>query len=153
MKSGRHNRATGDRAIRAAIEAALSARPGFECADFQAVHVTVRGGGVELRGNVRTGPARIEAEQLVRAVRGVRDVHNWLVADDALARQVERSVLHVLRTGIDGLRVECLFGRVELHGAARSQLQRATAMLAARRVTGVVDVSSSLTAGEHLATA
>lgn len=75
----------------------------------------------------------------------MRTVHNWLVADDALARYVERMLLRSMRTGIDGLRVEYLLGRIELHGQSRGQLQRATALLATRCIPGVIEVANVLT--------
>jgi Mg2+/Co2+ transporter CorC/osmotically-inducible protein OsmY len=115
----------------------------FEGLDRYTLKIEVKGGVVRLTGRVRATAARLAAEQLVAATRGVLSVQNELVADDELAVRVERALcssgIHV-----DDVQVSVLLGQVKLSGAAASAGEREAAARLAASVPGVESVVNQL---------
>lgn len=82
-----------DEQIAQAALAAFAASPTFMThGDFAAVRVQVRDGVVSLRGNVRDGLRRFEAQAIANRVLGVQEVRNELIADDELQLRVEQAI-------------------------------------------------------------
>lgn len=111
--------------------------------DRYTLKVEVTGGVVRLTGRVRTTEARLAAEELATATRGVLSVQNELVADDELAGRVERA----LRSGgihVDDVQVAVLLGQVKLSGVAASAADREAASQLASSVPGVDSVVNQL---------
>lgn len=69
--------ARDDGEIRREIEGALAADAGLEAGDIE---VQVDGGVATLRGTVPSDRAQRRVEEVARAVRGVREVRNELIA-------------------------------------------------------------------------
>ncbi|HZG68719.1 MAG TPA: BON domain-containing protein, partial [Herpetosiphonaceae bacterium] len=127
------------------VRQALYDDPAFhEGADFFSMRVVVRDGVVELHGNVRNSTRRREAELIARRIRGVLDVRNELIPDDALELQVERTLKHDERLQVEDLRAEALFGLVHLRAKVGKPEQRELAAQIARHVTGVQVVNNAL---------
>ena len=127
------------------VRQALYDDPAFhEGTDFFSMHVSVRDGVVQLRGNIRNSTRRREAELIARRVPGVLDVRNELVPDDALEVQVERALKHDERLQVQDLAVEALLGLVRLRGRVHTPEQRELAAQIARHEIGVQAVSNAL---------
>ena len=99
---------------------------------------------VELRGNVRNSTRKWEAELIARRVPGVLDVRNELIPDDALEREVERTLRHDERLHVEDLRAEAILGLVHLRGRVPAQEQRELAAQLVRHVIGVQAVNNAL---------
>ncbi|MDQ5854573.1 MAG: BON domain-containing protein [Chloroflexota bacterium] len=134
-----------DHEIAEDVQQALYDDPAFhEGADFFSIHVSVRDGVVELRGNVRNSTRSREAELIARRVAGVLDVRNELIPDDALELQVERALKHDERLEGQDFTVQALLGLVRLAGRVRTDTQRELAAQIARHVMGVQAVNNAL---------
>jgi osmotically-inducible protein OsmY len=134
-----------DSEIVEAIKCAFQGTPAFlHGADYLAIDVTCHAGVVDLHGNVRNALRRIEAEQLARGVRGVRDVRNWLVTDDALVLQVQRALARDGRLVVHYLNVQVFLGVVHVRGQVSTPMQRALATMIAQQVPGVHAVNNTL---------
>lgn len=141
-----------DEEIAEDVRQALYDAPQFhDGADFFAMQVSVRDGVVTLRGNVRNSVRRIEAERIARRVRGVIDVRNELLADDALELLVAQALRSDGRLQIHDLVVTSMLGLVRLHGRVPDAQQRELAAQVARHVTGVQAIDNQLTVDPLLA--
>lgn len=134
-----------DEEIAEDVRQALYDAPQFhDGADFFAMQVSVRDGIVTLRGNVRSSVRRIEAERIARRVRGVLDVRNELLADDALELLVAQALRSDGRLQIQDLSVRAMLGLVRLQGRVPDAQQRELAAQVARHVAGVQAVDNDL---------
>ena len=116
----------------------------YDRADYLAIKVAVQNGVVELRGNVRNSARRLDAEQLVRRVRGVTDVLNLLHADDEIAWKVEWLLKRTPQLEMRKLHVQSYFGLVRISGAVPSASQRALATSLVQQTPGVHAVNNAL---------
>lgn len=114
-------------------------------ADYLALQASVEDGTVTLRGNVRNSARRLEAEQIVRRIRGVIAVENCLFADDEIEWKTGWVLQRDPRLQASGLRVETCLGLVRLYGQIGSLSQRALATTIVTQVPGVHAINNGLT--------
>lgn len=114
------------------------------------VGVTVNGGAVTLRGNVRDARAKAQAVADARGVRGVKSVDDQLQIDPNGPRLKERFSDLSLATrittaigaqvGLNHVRVRVRDGVATLDGSANDAKTKETALATARGTTGIRNV-------------
>jgi osmotically-inducible protein OsmY len=146
----RHPEYLDDHEIMLAVDDAFHGAEAFhDHADYLAIKASAEDGVVTLRGNVRNGQRRLEAEGIVGRLCGVVGVHNLLVSDEEIAWNAEWALLQDRRVEITDLRVESHLGLLRLRGVVPSVSQRAIATVIARQVPGVHAVSNALLVAPH----
>jgi osmotically-inducible protein OsmY len=143
-----------DRSIEAAIRRGLAESAGLEAAT---VDVGVAAGQVTLSGSLPSARHRREAEDVARAVLGVRSVHNAIKVepvvrpDDVVARDVREALSLAWPLPRRPLEVAVAKGVVTLSGTVTSWGARRMAEERAAEVSGVADVVNRLRVGEPTA--
>ncbi|MFP4435742.1 MAG: BON domain-containing protein [Chloroflexaceae bacterium] len=126
-----------DQAIRDDVERTLWEHAPVRTHDSYTIGVTVSGGHVVLRGHTRTTADQMQAEQVARAVPGVRSVTNAIIADGELVNAVAQALANDSR--LHGLRVfvRVAYGIVTLGGEVPTAEARNAAGEATAGVPGV----------------
>lgn len=150
--------AATDNQIAAATRLRLLTAPGF---DPLAVHIDTRSGRVTLFGNVPSDAQRLEAERLVRQVPGVLEVVNELrvtsadvgqqapVADAILKQRIEEALAADSLLRSSGVTVGSVIDGVVVLGGTASNIDlHLRAVERARRVPGVIQVTSNVVASD-----
>lgn len=101
-------------------------------------------GAVALNGRVRTGLLRRQADRLARASLDGWQLHNNLIADDAVAMDMASRLAMDSRTAAANVRIELFLGSVYLSGTVQSEQQRAAVLELANHTPGVVRVEDHL---------
>jgi osmotically-inducible protein OsmY len=111
---------TPDSALAAEVDRALWSDIILREGDYPAIDPILREGVVVLQGHVASSAFKTRAERIARAVPGVRDVDNQLVADDDLVNQVAQALAGDGHTRGQSVRVYAQHGVVYLRGEVRS---------------------------------
>jgi osmotically-inducible protein OsmY len=113
------------------------------------VQATVHQGHVTLTGSVEWLFQKLDAERVVRHIRGVRGVWNHMtVAPQAGVRDVKRRIVRTLHQNADvdarHIHVAVTGETATLTGVARTWLQREAAEVAASGAPGIVHVDNQI---------
>jgi osmotically-inducible protein OsmY len=135
-----------DAEIRQDAIAALAADP---ATDSWEVTVTVKNGEVTLAGSTDSWQEKQLAAQIVKSVRGVREVKNHMVyiptvnrPDTEIAKDIRQRLKMDVRVNAGGIEVEVMDGQVELSGLVASDAEKTLAEQLAW-VTSARNVDSS----------
>jgi len=131
---------------RAVIEALKTTLP----RTWQAIQAVVEDRNVILEGTVESAYERIQAENVILGVRGVRDVANRIgVLDNMPSAGIKEQIEEAFRGRADldasHVLVETKGSEVKLTGEVASVAERAAAMAAASATQGVSTVLDELT--------
>jgi osmotically-inducible protein OsmY len=112
--------------------------------------ITVSGRWVTLLGVVDRPYQKLDAEQVVRRLLGVRGVTNLItvrhgVVPAEVQQQIEEALLRSAETDAQRITVEVQETKVVLHGAVHSWAEQEAARWAALSAPGVTEVESRLT--------
>ncbi len=113
--------------------------------DMPSVRVDVESGVATLLGHTVNRLHKQRIEEMVGAVRGVREIRNLLIADDDLRQEVAQALAHDTRTRSARLRIDVFLGKVALYGHVADAEARAAAIAIAAAVPGVRGVNDGLT--------
>jgi osmotically-inducible protein OsmY len=136
-----------DRSIEAAVRRGLA---GESPPLGAAIDVAVADGHVTLTGTLASARDRRVAEEIARAVSGVRVVEDLIrvepvvIADDVLARNVQKTLAEAIPSHSHDVRVRVAGGKLALTGTVMSYAARRLVEDAAASVAGVVDVTNHL---------
>lgn len=139
-----------DSEIQQDVERELQAAPDVEATD---IAVTVREGVVTIAGYVHHYNEKMEAENAVKRVLGVKGVANDIEVrlpdldqrpDPEIARDAAAALRHQLPTAWEQIKVTVASGRVTLEGEIEWRYQRELAEQAVRRLRGVTRVSNHI---------
>lgn len=111
--------------------------------------VTVAHGYVTLKGTVEKPSQREAAERVIRGLRGVRGIANWITvvgvpASDDVRQRVEAALAPDLRPGIRDITVEAHGRALTLKGTVRSFSEKHAAERAALSTPGVHSVTNQI---------
>lgn len=137
---GRTDRPDGD--ILAGVYDALWEAVGHRSSEYGDMEVAVQAGAVVLRGHVRSGMHKRDAEQRVEAVRGVKGLHSELVADSDREIEVAQALAANPHTRPYILHVGASEGWIQLGGQVPDAQVRAEAETVAAGVPTVRGVLS-----------
>jgi osmotically-inducible protein OsmY len=118
------------------------------------LHVVVENGWIKLSGHVDWYFQKEEAEHLLRGLRGVRGVTNFvMVKPRPMASDVKEQITEALLRGVAfdaaHIAVDIVDHQVTLSGTVRSFAEKRDAERAARNAPGVTDVDNRLTVEPH----
>lgn len=126
--------------------------------DSAGIGVAVDAGVVTLTGHVRNYVQKLQAEKVVKAVKGVRGIAQEIqvrfdgldpTSDDQIAKNALTALaLDALLLG-DGLQVKVSKGRVTLSGEVDWQFQRNAAEADVRKLRGVIGIINSITLNQR----
>ena len=113
------------------------------------IKVTVEKGWVTLRGDVEWQFQRVDAERVVRRLKGVLGVSNLLVVSPRVTpsdvkRKIEDALLRSVKTDAEQITVEVDASKVVLKGKVRSYAERTEAERAAWMAPGVKSVENKI---------
>jgi len=120
--------------------------------NYKNVKVTSQEGHVTLEGVVRSWGEKMQAEEVLGVVKGVRKITNKLKVRDSVNRtdkQIKRAVLAAIRGKVQTggkfkIEVSVLRGMVTLKGLLKTDRQRRQAIRSALFVHGVADVNNKI---------
>ena len=145
-----------DRELQEYVQNALDWEPSIDAAD---IGVSVDGGVVTLRGDIKSYSEKAAAERVALGVYGVKAVANDLNVrlGDGLKRtdtDIAQAVVSALRWNTmvpdDKITVAVSNGWVTLKGQVNWDYQRVAAANAVRDLTGVCGVTNSITVKPHV---
>jgi osmotically-inducible protein OsmY len=146
-----HTTAPKDSDIRLDAINTLSWSPNIDTSD---VEVSVEKGVVILDGSVDTYPQKIQAEELIATLAGVREVKNNLrvqpavdLIDEAIARDIASTLRNDPLVDAGQIVVDVNDGVVTLSGTVPNAEANLTALQIARNTRGVLEVISKLGVG------
>lgn len=126
--------------------------------DSAGIGVAVDAGVVTLTGHVPNYVQKLQAEKVVKAVKGVRGIAQEIqvrfdgldpTSDDQIAKNALTALaLDALLLG-DGLQVKVSKGRVTLSGEVDWQFQRNAAEADVRKLRGVIGIINSITLNQR----
>lgn len=137
-----------DEEIAREVHGAIYTSPAFmPHGDCTAIRVLARDGVVTLRGNVRKGQRRFEAQATANGVRGVRHLRNELIADDDLERRVGEAITSDAALSRLDLSVTISLGLVDLQGCVPTAALYEQLIFVLRQVNGVRAICDKLVVG------
>jgi osmotically-inducible protein OsmY len=140
-----------DRELKHSVERALEWEPSIDAGDMG---VSVEGGVVTLRGNVRSYAEKLAAERVTLAVYGVKAVANDLMihipnlfqrTDTEIAQAATAAIGWNVVVPTDRVTVIVTDGWLELHGTVDWQYQKDAAARAVRDLPGVKGLTNGIT--------
>lgn len=108
------------------------------------IEIEAAQGAVALHGRVRTGILRRQADRLARASLDGWQLHNNLIADDAVAMELASRLATDSRTATANVRIEVFLGSAYLSGTVQSEQQRVAVLELAQHTANVVRVEEHL---------
>ncbi len=108
------------------------------------IEIEAAQGAVALHGRVRTGILRRQADRLARASLDGWQLHNNLIADDAVAMELASRLATDSRTATANVRIEVFLGSAYLSGTVQSEQQRVAVLELAHHTANVVRVEEHL---------
>lgn len=145
-----------DKVLRDRVEAELDWLPGVDAAN---IGVAVQHGVVTLNGHVSTYAQRVEVQDAVKRIKGVKGLAEELeirpygnigAADDEVAGRVVALLNWDASVPHDSVKVEVAKGYVTLTGAVDWQYQRLAAERGVRALLGVRGLTNAITVKPHL---
>lgn len=139
-----------DMALRQNIIDELEFEPSIDAAD---IGIAVDSGVVTLTGHVPSYFQKIEVENVVSRVRGVRGIAQEIevrpfgtntTADDEIAKRALNSINWNTTVPNDAVQAKVTKGWVTLSGKVEWQYQKIAALDAVKRLTGVIGVSNNI---------
>lgn len=139
-----------DMALRQNIIDELEFEPSIDAAD---IGIAVDSGVVTLTGHVPSYFQKIEVENVVSRVRGVRGIAQEIevrpfatntTADDEVAKRALNSIDWNTTVPNDAVQAKVTKGWVTLSGKVEWQYQKIAALDAVKRLTGVIGVSNNI---------
>ena len=139
-----------DLALRQNIIDELEFEPSIDAAD---IGVAVDSGVVTLTGHVPSYFQKIEVENVVSRVRGVRGIAQEIevrpfgtnaTADDEIAKRALNTINWNTTVPKDAVQAKVTKGWVTLSGKVEWQYQKTAALDAVKRLTGVIGVSNNI---------
>lgn len=145
-----------DMALRQNIIDELEFEPSIDAAD---IGIAVDSGVVTLTGHVPSYFQKIEVENVVSRVRGVRGIAQEIevrpfgtntTADDEIAKRALNSINWNTTVPNDAVQAKVTKGWVTLSGKVEWQYQKIAALDAVKRLTGVIGVSNNIEVKPHV---